>query len=251
MILLVTMNQKSDEIDLNKNETTLIEFCYKLYKSKFIIILSIFFFTSLALLYSLQIKPTYSSSMIIEIGHEKYSDIYNFKKISFESKSFLIKRLIDELEKQQYRKNLIKESKISGVGDRLIEIHLHSGSSEANISLLNNLLDFMEERHTNHLDFIRLTINADIDFFKTADGLDYLKYMKYDPIYPENIRMSERILSMLNTQNIVGPKLIGEIITKNNPPRYQFIISSGFVIGLAIGILLFQFISALRSYKEN
>ncbi|MDC0981207.1 Wzz/FepE/Etk N-terminal domain-containing protein [Candidatus Pseudothioglobus singularis] len=127
-----------DEIDLREIFKILIE-------SKKLIISTILIFTIASIIYSLSLKPSFKSSTILEIGYYEMPD-GNQKLI--EKPSSLIsdlKVLIMKNQDDKFSQNISMNS----FEEKLINLKTTSSSSEQNENILNEIINYIDERHSN------------------------------------------------------------------------------------------------------
>jgi hypothetical protein len=161
---------QEDEIDLKEIFKLLIN-------SKKLIIVTTLIITLLGAIYSFQKKvplPLYESTALIEIGSNyQYQD--KQKKL-FEPTKTLINEIIQELTINYIHKQKVNVSinSIKGV-NRLIQITSSSASSVKNKNLLNEMIEYVENRHsillnenkqriTNQLTYEIESLNDKIEF---------------------------------------------------------------------------------------
>ena len=127
-----------DEIDLKEIFKILIE-------SKKLIISTILIFTTASIIYSLSLKPSFLTSTILEIGYFEMPD-GNQKLI--EKPSNLIsdlKVLIMKNSDNKFNQNV----SITSFEGKLINLETTSSSGEQNENLLTEIINYIDERHSN------------------------------------------------------------------------------------------------------
>ena len=129
---------QEDEIDFKEVFKLLIN-------SKKLIITITLVITTLGAIYSFQKAPEYKSTALIEIGNYEL-DEYN--QMAIEPAKALIKELtINFIHKQQVNVSINSIKKV----DRLIQIDSTAASSVKNKKILNEIIEYIENRHSNLL----------------------------------------------------------------------------------------------------
>jgi LPS O-antigen subunit length determinant protein (WzzB/FepE family) len=128
-----------DELDFRQTFKMLRE-------SKKVIFSSILIFVIAAILYSFSLKPTFTSSVLIEIGH--YERLDGTEEL-IETPSNLISAL-KVLHKKHSLSLLNQNLLISSIEDRLINFETTSKSLVKNENLLTKMINFIFERHSNN-----------------------------------------------------------------------------------------------------
>ena len=127
-----------DEIDLREIFKILIE-------SKKLIISTILIFTIASIIYSLSLKPSFKSSTILEIGYYEMPDAT--QKL-IEQPTSLISHLEIQMIKNPngvYNQN----ASMKPLNEKLIYLETTSNSAEQNENLLTEMINYIEERHSN------------------------------------------------------------------------------------------------------
>ena len=126
-----------DEIDLKDILKLLIN-------SKKLIISITLIITTLGAIYASQKTPVYKSTALIEIGNDVFADNDKYNQIPIEPAKSLIKELtINFIYKQQ------ENVSMNTIEDRLIRFNTKSNNPEMNIDLLNKIIGYIENRHSN------------------------------------------------------------------------------------------------------
>ena len=135
---LTQPSPSEDEIDLKEIFKILIE-------SKKLIISTILIFTTAIIIYSLSLKPSFETTANVEIGYVLMKD--GNKKL-LESPSDLISDLKVLIMKNQDNKFNQNVSMNSFEG-KLINLKSTSSSAEHNENLLTEIINYIDERHSN------------------------------------------------------------------------------------------------------
>ena len=128
----------NDEIDLKEIFKILIE-------SKKLIISTILIFTTASIIYSLSLKPSFISSTKLEIGYYEMPD--GTQKL-IEKPSHLIsdlKVLIMKNSDNKFNQNV----SITSFEGKVINLETTSSSGEQNENLLTEIINYIDERHSN------------------------------------------------------------------------------------------------------
>jgi hypothetical protein len=242
----------ADEIDLKGILNALIE-------SKKIIISTLLFFTIASIIYSLTQKPSFESSVELEIGYFKMPD--GSQKLIEES-SDLISDLRILIMKNPSEKFIQKVS-INSFEKKIIVLNTSSSSVEKNENLLTEIINYTNERHSNLAllvaDQKKLLLSNEIDlikseisFYKSQNLLDLSNIESEISILKEDMRNDiEAKISKLKSDLPVLEQEIGQIKTvviedSNNLKLLQGTTYS--IERAAISPTLEQIIS---SYKSN
>jgi len=154
------MTNNEEKNNFLENELALIDIFKFLMNSKILIITITLVITALSAIYSFQKKPVYYSAALIEIGNY---EIDEFDQKQFEHANTLINELtIDFIFKQE------KDLKIQSVKDKLIQISSTSPSSVTSKNLLNEVMEYIENRHSfmlkNHFQRAQNDLTNEINF---------------------------------------------------------------------------------------
>ena len=132
--------QKSPYVD----EINFIELIKILIESRKLIISTILIFTLASIIYSLSLKPEFKSSTILEIGKVQMQD--NDKNLN------IVSDLISDT-KVQIMKNpddtFSQNVSINSLEGNLIKLKTTSNSVEQNENILNEVIRYIDERHSN------------------------------------------------------------------------------------------------------
>ena len=219
-----------DEIDLKEIFKILIE-------SKKLIISTILIFTTASIIYSLSLKPSFLTSTKLEIGYYEMPD-GNQKLI--EKPSNLIsdlKVLIMKNSDNKFNQNV----SITSFEGKVINLETASSSGEQNENLLTELINYIDERHSNLAVLITNQqkhqisneidlIESEISFLKEITRVNLeasISKLKSDlPILDQEIsQLNQVIIDDANNLNIVkGSSLAVERAAKT--PTLEQIISS-------------------------
>ena len=261
---------QEDEIDLKK-------FIKLLINSKKLIILITLVITTLGAIYTSQKIPQYISTVLIEIGSYDL-EVNDYGKKLIESTDSLIQNLkIIFLHKQDVSFG------IRAIEDRLVSINTKSHNPEMSIDLLNKIIEYIKNRHSNLLQKIAYPLTSEIkridieiefinDILFTSNEEEQLRvsYLikNLDSQSPylikegTNLRLEllklsqeknrlELELEFLMQKNPTNTQLIGKIVTKPVNSKKELIIFSSFIIGLFLSIIMVLIIYFLKAFKEE
>ena len=204
-----------DEIDLKQLFKLLIN-------SKKLIILITLIITTLGAVYSLQSTPKYESSALIEIG--KY-DTLEKQNILLEPTSTLVQSLSVFFNyKSDYDLSMIS------IEDKLVEILITESSSELSKKLLNEVIAYIEDKHSNLLQGLINKLKYEIEVID--DRMEYSDKAVLSQNESENLRIANEIESLNNeieySNNILLSKnqeeklrVANEIQNVNNQMKYK------------------------------
>lgn len=272
------LNQYSypeDSIDLREIFKILLEF-------KKILISTILIFTLASISYSLVLKPSFISSTKLEIG---YIDLTNGDKELIESTSNLVSVLKVLILKNPDDK-FTQGVSINSFEDKIINLEIISSSAENNENLLNEIINYIEERHSNlsksiidkkneSLSFDIEKTKREINHFKSklsdqyqsqylniisnlnkADQpIELLKLLSRNSINEDKVFSLKQSLEILN-QDLkksnssvrTKSKVIKSIETEIIKPKTILTISIGIIFGFIAGILL---VLIVNFFKKN
>ena len=127
-----------DEIDLREIITILLE-------SKKLIISTILFFSIASIIYSLSLKPSFNTSAKFEIGYYEMPD--GTQKLIENSSNLIsdLKILILKNPNDKFSQNISMNS----FEKKIINLETTSSSAEQNENILNELIKYIDERHSN------------------------------------------------------------------------------------------------------
>ncbi len=267
-----------DEIDLKEIFKILIE-------SKKILISTILIFIIASIIYSLSLEPSFKSSIKFEIG---YIETLSGKKNLIEEPSEFISELKILLLKNPDNK-LSQKVSMNILENKVIKMETTSSSVEKNENILNELISFIDERHSrlkklkaeqkkNKISYDIESLQAKINFYtaklssknqskylniisnleKEDQAIENLKLLAQNSSYTDQIFSLNQTLGYLR-QNLkdldsevkVKSQIIGNIETDESKPKSPLIIFLGIFIGLITGILLIFINSFIKSYRES
>jgi capsular polysaccharide biosynthesis protein len=139
------MAQNSTQPSFNEDEMDLREIVKILLESKKLIISTILIFTTASIIYSLSLKPSFLTSTILEIG---YYEMPDGNQQLIEKPSNLIsdlKVLIMKNSDNKFNQNVSMNS----FEGKLINLETTSSSVEQNENILNEIINYIDERHSN------------------------------------------------------------------------------------------------------
>jgi hypothetical protein len=189
---------QEDEIDLKKIFELLIN-------SKKLIIVTTLVITILGAIYSSQKETLYKSSALIEIGNyglDEYSRLADedWKQTKYvpeliESAETLIEELMINFHyKQQANVSFIFLKEV----DRLIQIDSTSASSVNNKNLLNEIIEYIENRHSILLNENkqRITNQLTYEIESLNDQIEYINSELFIQNEDEKLRIANQIISL-------------------------------------------------------
>jgi hypothetical protein len=194
--------------DYDKEAIDLMELIIALAHSwKLIILITLAFLLS-TFIYTEQKEPSYTSDFLIEIGTYESKN----KKNLIEPVSSLIKALrIELIYKQRLSDNALK---LSSIEDQILKISFTSSSILFNENLLEDILKFIQERHSKIIVELENTtsneikaIDDEINFLK--DSLTALKKTEKNKI-TYRIRLIDDLISSIKIKINLLQKLIPE-----------------------------------------
>jgi len=256
-----------------------------LFESKKLIISTIFIFTFISIIYITTLKPSFSSSTLVEIG---YFEMPGGTEELIETPSKLSENLKVDLIYKSMDQDLFNSLIIEPLENKLIRFELTSKSSETNIQLLSSIINYIDERHkqlsrsvnsqkknllNNQIDSLKLEIEYIKSKLSDQNQSTYLNLIKdlnqeaqansRLTMFYENLRASDKLFSLkqreasllndlefISKQNITLSQPIGDIETQTIMPRNKLIISLGFVIGFIFGILLVILKNSINTLRE-
>ena len=127
-----------DEIDLKEIFKILIE-------SKKLIISTILIFTTASIIYSLSLKPSFLTSTKLVIGYFDMPD--GTQKLIDEPSNLIsdLKILIMKKQDGKFSQNI----SMSSFENKIISLETTSSSGEQNENILNEMIRYIDERHSN------------------------------------------------------------------------------------------------------
>ncbi len=267
-----------DEIDLR-------EIIKILLASKKLIISTILIFTIASIIYSLSIKPEFKSSSLLEIGYYEMPDA---TQELIEKPSDLISEL--KLLKLKNPDNKFSQNlSMNSMEGRVIRLETNSSSIEQNEKILNEMISYINERHSrlkklraeqnkNRISFDIETTEAQINHYTTKlsskyqsqyldiisnlgkedQAIENLKLLAkrsafVDQLFSLNQQLEISIQNLEKLDSVVYSKTqrIGNIVTKTIKPKTLLIISLGLILGFIIGIFLVSINNFIKSYRES
>jgi hypothetical protein len=133
-----------------QNEFNVSALFSQLYKAKKIAIFTVFIFALLAGLFAMQMKPTYESSALMELG--SYNSKYNERELIESSKSFMSNFKINLFYKNEL--NISENVSVSPIEKSLIKFTIYSDSDKKNLLVIDKLLSYTQTRHNKMFDQI-------------------------------------------------------------------------------------------------
>jgi capsular polysaccharide biosynthesis protein len=265
---------QEDEIDLKKIFKLLIN-------SKKLIIAITLVITTLSVFYSPQKAPQYISTVLIEIGSYDLEvndlEVNDYGKKLIESTASLIQNLkINFIHKQKLTLSF------NSIENRLISIKAHSLYPEMNIDLLNKIIGYIKNRHSNLLQKIAYQLTSKIKRIDTE--IEFINNMLIHSQEKEKLRISYLIenqdgqaihliertdlklklfnlsqeknnleleLEFLLHENPTSTQLIGKIATNSIKPKKQLIIFSSFIFGLFLSIIMVLILDFLKAFFKE
>ena len=266
---------QEDEIDLKEIFKLLIN-------SKKLIIVTTLIITLLGAIYSFQKPPVYQSTAVIEIGN------YNIfsSSISFETKLIeSLPTLINELNIQFIHKDGENEiifepvDQLHGSENRILIIKFQSTLLKKNTDLLNKIVLFIKNRHSNlqsnHTQKIENKLTNEIEKLNNllrnidskinalnkviletkneANNLQVLSLFDYENMKYNLLQQMEALeldLEFLIKQKINKTQLVGEIVTKKTETKVKLILAS-FIFGLFLSVFIVFINNLLKPFKEK
>jgi hypothetical protein len=137
------MEKISNRTNNYEEQILLIDILKKLIESKKVVIATTLFFMILAAVYSFQFNNKYQSNLIMEVTQSRINGLTKH----IETANELTRGILDSIE---YQKDIILPNPIqikSPVGDKIILITSTSKSIENNILSLNQIAEYIKERH--------------------------------------------------------------------------------------------------------
>jgi LPS O-antigen subunit length determinant protein (WzzB/FepE family) len=264
---------QEDQIDLRKSFNML-------WLKKNIIISITAAITILTGIYVFTKAPVYEATAMIEVGHyKKYNQV-----ILVESVPVLVEKL-NILFVDPVKNNKNKESSITSIlgldeVPGLFNIISEAPSNELAIDEINTMIDYLEShanitfQNVKNDSFNKLeTIDMQLDLIRKRQArvLSDEGHLKDEETIVGSMRILEmidgdlgvsvimtliqakkEIILSLKDHNFVTTKIIGEIITNDNParPKKIFITLLAFIVGFIFSIFLVKIIDAFRR-EEN
>ena len=258
---------QEDQIDLRKSFNML-------WLKKNIIISITAAITILTGIYVFTKAPVYEATAMIEVGHyKKYNQV-----ILVETVPVLVEKL-NILFVDSVKNNKNKESSITSIlgldeVPGLFNIISEAPSNELAIDEINTMIDYLESdanitfQNVKNDSFNKLeTIDMQLDLIRKRQArvlsdeetivgsMRILEMIDGDlgvSVIMTLIQAKKEIILSLKDHNFVTTKIIGEIITNDNPvrPKKIFITLLAFIVGFIFSIFLVKIIDAFRR-EEN
>lgn len=214
---MMSMKKNSLHSSNYEDEIDLINVIQKLIESRKIIISAILFFTFLAVIYSLTLKPSFKSSAILEIGFIESSD-GNRKLI--ESSSDLISDIQINLVYPSQFEDLPPKVEMTPLENNLIKFELTSDSSEINEKTLFNLISYSKDRHTKLSDLFierqRSEISQKVEYTKSR--ISFLESKISADVSIRAQRIEDQILKTENSITFIDSQIsnLEELLTADS-----------------------------------
>jgi hypothetical protein len=242
---------------LQEDGIDLIEIFKLLINSKKLIIIITLIITTLGAIYAYQKVPEYKSTALIEIGNY-YNPETNEQKL-IEPTSTLI---------QELTINFIHKEKIVGINSgnllikfiegRLFEISIKTPSSVTSKNLLNEIIIYIQNRHSNlvtnvskNLSYKIESINNQIEVLSFDEKrVGELEFLMQQLTLTQDKKNLELKLEFLMQENIAKTQLIGKIRTTSITSAKGLIIFLSFIFGLLLSIVIVLIINSLKANKE-
>ena len=155
-------------------DINLVEIIDNLVNSKKVIILTALIFTLISFVYTLQNESMFKSSLLIEIGQINNLDGPNYL---IEERSSLIQDLKLNLVYKDDNVN-IEKIDIIPIDEKLINVKYTSNSLERNKAFLNNLIGYIENKHSQIINNKKTMVKNEIDAaYRELDFIN-LKYQQ-------------------------------------------------------------------------
>jgi capsular polysaccharide biosynthesis protein len=187
-----------DEIDLKEIFKILIE-------SKKLIISTILIFIIASIIYSLSLKPSFESSTTLEIG---YVTTNNVDRESIESTSELISDLNILLMKNPDGK-FSQNISMNAFEDKIINFATTSSSGEQNENFLNEVIRYIDERHSNIAVLAsnreKTKISQKIETIKS--NISFIKAKQLDENQFERLKIKDRIAILKSNLPLIDLKI--------------------------------------------
>jgi LPS O-antigen subunit length determinant protein (WzzB/FepE family) len=280
------MNSNSNLSTYPEKEINLTEIFKILIRSKKLFILSILIFTLAGIIYSLNKKPEFESSVLIKVGY--YNSVHGTQKL-IELPSDLISHLnVFEISNRE-NDELIQEVSMKSIEEKLIKLETVSNSSGQNEIILNKYINHALEHHNfllnQNLNSLITNINnkiSQVNFRISYTKSKIAEYSessfnelleKYDltntedrgliSVYinkknqfetqlfylEEELNLLESDLNKINSQNIQGTEVVGSLSSKTLESSKIGLISVFFIFGVIISMFLVIFNNFVKSLK--
>jgi capsular polysaccharide biosynthesis protein len=194
-------NPYEDEIDLIKIIKILIE-------SKKLIILTTLIFIIASIIYSLSLKPSFNSSTKLEIG---YAQLDNGDRKLIESSSNLISNLNIFLLKNTDSK-FNQDVSINSVEGRILNLETISSSAEQNENLLTEIINYIDERHSNLAVLItdqkKHQISKEIDLIESK--ISFIKAKQLDENQAKKLTINRNLEILKSKISFIKAKQLDE-----------------------------------------
>jgi hypothetical protein len=184
-----------DEIDLKEIFKILIE-------SKKLIISTILIFTTASIIYSLSLKPSFLTSSKLEIGYYEMPD--GTQKLIEKSSNLIsdLKILIIKNPNDKFSQNI----SMSSFEKKIINLETTSSSVEQNENLLTEIINYIDERHSNLAALIsdqkKHQISNEIDLIESEIAFSKAKQLDSNQLKQSQIK--DRIAKLESTLPIIN-----------------------------------------------
>jgi LPS O-antigen subunit length determinant protein (WzzB/FepE family) len=195
------MTQNLTQRSPYEDEIDLIEIIKILIESKKLIILTILIFIIASIIYSLSLKPSFNSSIKLEIG---YAQLENGDKELIESSSNLISNLnIFLLKKTDSKFN--QDVSINSVEGKILNLETISSSAEQNENLLTEIINYIDARHSSFSALItnkkKDRISNEIKTFESK--ISFIKAKQLNSSQLKQLQIKDKIAKLKSTLPII------------------------------------------------
>lgn len=267
-----------------ENQIDLIQLIRSLLKFKKLIISTILIFTIASFIYSLSLKPSFTSSAKLEMG---YFELGNGEKELIESTFDLFSDLRIQILKNQDGK-FEQGLSLNSFEEKVIQLEASSSSAELNENYLNEIIKYIAERHSNIAKKItiqkKLLVFRDIEKTKNeimhynsklsdqyqSEYLHIISQLKkedqpieklkllirnsanQDKLFSLNQELAElKALEKSNSSVISKTKIIRNIEVNVIKPKTKLIIFFGIIFGLITSIFLVYIVYFIKKFKSS
>ena len=237
------MTNKNDEIDL-------IELYKIIWNQKFFILVFTFLVTLLAIVYVYMKTPIYEVKAFIEIG--TIDD-----NLVIENPNNVVQRLkIIYMNNPLKKTTMVTKVKVVNNTVNLVEINVQALSNKEAVSLLNNIINGIENVHKSKIDNYIGFINTHITNLKKQEKELKNDKNKFDGsmLVKYNLISKVNDLSLkISSNNIKETQIMGNFITNEYPirPKKKLIVVVAFVTGFILSIFLVFFMQFIQNIKRN
>jgi hypothetical protein len=255
---------------IQEDEVNVKELLNLLTNSKKIIIIITLIITTLGAIYSFQRTPEYESTALIEIGsygtfESNHMEIEPAKTLIQElTINFIYKRAFEYLKIESALFPTGQATKLAI--DRLILISHTSSSTVTSHNLLDEIIEFIENRHSKLQQKIKkqLTseiqnIDSEIELINTTtftqNGQNALRTSDLIPFRLFELSQEKTSLEFelksITEKNFTQTQLIGKMLTKDVLIKKEIIIFLSFILGLFLSIIIVFINKSLKDFKEE